>query len=70
MSLPVALSAEARADFHDALDWCERQRAGLGVEFLLEVLCFRGIPLSAAVRVFLGQPVLAAAWPILPGPAL
>ena len=33
MSLPVVLRRKAQAEFDEALDWYERQQAGLGVEF-------------------------------------
>lgn len=33
MSLRVVVRRQARAEFDDAFDWYERQRAGLGVEF-------------------------------------
>jgi len=33
MSLPVVLRREARAEFDEAIDWYERSKAGLGVEF-------------------------------------
>ena len=34
MSLAVVLRRKAQAEFDEALDWYERQRAGLGVEFV------------------------------------
>src|SRR3954466_12490981 len=37
MSLPVVLRREARAQFDEAFDWYERQRSGLGVEFVERV---------------------------------
>ena len=37
MSLPVALRAEAQAEFDDAFDWYEARRAGLGVAFATQV---------------------------------
>lgn len=37
MRLPVYLRAEAEADLEDAAGWYERQRSGLGGEFLSEV---------------------------------
>ena len=37
MSLPVVLRDEARAEFDDAFDWYDAQRAGLGAEFVAEV---------------------------------
>lgn len=37
MTLPVVLRVEARVDFDDAFDWYERQRAGLGVDFMARV---------------------------------
>jgi plasmid stabilization system protein ParE len=33
MSLPVVLRPAARAEFDEAFDWYEQQRAGLGVAF-------------------------------------
>jgi plasmid stabilization system protein ParE len=33
MSLTVVIRPKARADFDEAFDWYESQRAGLGVEF-------------------------------------
>jgi toxin ParE1/3/4 len=33
MSLPVVLRRKARAEFDEAVDWYERQQAGLGFEF-------------------------------------
>jgi plasmid stabilization system protein ParE len=35
--LPVVLSPEARAEFDEAFDWYEQQRAGLGVDFVARV---------------------------------
>ena len=37
MSLPVVFRPEARAEYDDAVDWYERQRPGLGGDFLDEV---------------------------------
>ena len=37
VSLPVVLRPEARAEFDDAFDWGERQRPGLGVDFVAQV---------------------------------
>ena len=37
MSIPVVLTPEARADYDEAFDWYERQRPGLGVEFVRSV---------------------------------
>ena len=37
MSLPLVLRPEARAEFDDAFDWYERQRPGLGVDFVTQV---------------------------------
>ncbi len=37
MSLPVVLRDEAQAEFDEAFDWYEAQRAGLGPEFVAEV---------------------------------
>jgi plasmid stabilization system protein ParE len=37
MSLRVFLRREARAEFDDAFDWYERQRPGLGVDFVAHV---------------------------------
>jgi toxin ParE1/3/4 len=37
MSLPIRLLPEARAEFGDAADWYDRQRAGLGVDFVTRV---------------------------------
>jgi len=33
MSLPIVLRREARAEFDQAIDWYERRKAGLGIEF-------------------------------------
>jgi len=33
MSLPIVFRVEAQAEFDEAFDWYEQQRAGLGVEF-------------------------------------
>ena len=33
MSLPLVIRRAARDDFHEAFDWYERQRPGLGAEF-------------------------------------
>jgi toxin ParE1/3/4 len=33
MSLPVVLRRKAQAELDEAIDWYERQQAGLGVEF-------------------------------------
>lgn len=35
--LPVRLLLEARGEFDHAADWYERQRIGLGAEFVVEV---------------------------------
>ncbi len=35
MSLPIVFRVEAQAEFDEAFDWYEQQRAGLGVEFLI-----------------------------------
>ena len=37
MSLPVVLRPEARAEFDEAVDWYEQQRAGLGADFVAQV---------------------------------
>ena len=37
MSLPVVLRDEAQAEFDEAFDWYDAQRAGLGLEFMAEV---------------------------------
>ena len=37
MNLPIVLRAEAEAEFDEAFDWYEAQRAGLGVAFSGEV---------------------------------
>jgi plasmid stabilization system protein ParE len=37
VSLPVVLRDEAQAEFDEAFDWYEVQRAGLGPEFVAEV---------------------------------
>ena len=37
MSLPLVIRRKARADFDEAFDWYEQQRAGLGVEFAARV---------------------------------
>lgn len=37
MMLPVVLRDEARAEFDEAFDWYNGERAGLGPEFLSEV---------------------------------
>jgi plasmid stabilization system protein ParE len=37
VSLPVALRAEAQAEFDDAFDWYEARRPGLGVAFAAQV---------------------------------
>jgi toxin ParE1/3/4 len=37
MSLPIALRAEAEAEFDEAFDYYDAQRAGLGAEFTAEV---------------------------------
>jgi len=37
MSLPIVFRVEAQAEFDEAFDWYEQQRAGLGVEFLISV---------------------------------
>jgi hypothetical protein len=33
MTLPVIFRCQARREFDDAGDWCEKERAGLGLEF-------------------------------------
>lgn len=37
MSLPVVFRPEARAEFDESFDWYERQRSGLGVDFVTQV---------------------------------
>src|SRR5262249_42691594 len=37
MSLPIRLLPEAKAEFDAAADWYERQRPGLGVDFVAKV---------------------------------
>ena len=37
MSLPIALRAEAEAEFDEAFDWYDAQGAGLGAAFAAEV---------------------------------
>jgi toxin ParE1/3/4 len=37
VSLPIALRAEAQAEFDEAFDWYERRRPGLGVLFARRV---------------------------------
>ena len=37
MSLPVVLRDEARAEFDEAFDWYDAQRAGFGTVFVTEV---------------------------------
>ncbi len=37
MSVRVVLRPEARAEFDDAFDWYERQKPGLGVDFVAHV---------------------------------
>jgi toxin ParE1/3/4 len=37
MNLPVVLRDEAQQEFDEAFDWCDAQRTGLGVEFVVEV---------------------------------
>ena len=37
MSLPIVLREDARAEFDQAFDWYERQKPGLGVEFVAKV---------------------------------
>ncbi|MFL5328865.1 MAG: type II toxin-antitoxin system RelE/ParE family toxin [Gemmataceae bacterium] len=37
MSLPIVLRDEAQAEFDEAFDWYDEQRAGLGIEFVAEV---------------------------------
>lgn len=37
MSLPIRLLPEARAEFADAADWYDRQRPGIGVDFVARV---------------------------------
>lgn len=37
MKLPIRLLPEARAEFADAADWYDRQRPGLGVDFVTRV---------------------------------
>jgi len=34
MSLPIVFRVEARDEFDSAFDWYEKQRAGLGIDFL------------------------------------
>jgi hypothetical protein len=42
MTLPIVLRREARAEFDEAFDWYEQQRAGLGVEFAERVQAVLG----------------------------
>jgi plasmid stabilization system protein ParE len=37
MTLPVVMRVQARAEFDEAFDWYEQQRAGLGIEFAEQV---------------------------------
>ena len=37
MSLPMVFRDEAQSEFDEAVDWYERQRGGLGFEFIEEV---------------------------------
>lgn len=37
MSLPIRFLPEAKTEFDDAADWYERQRAGLGADFVARV---------------------------------
>jgi plasmid stabilization system protein ParE len=37
MSLPIVFRPEARAEFDEAADWYEQQRAGLGADFIARV---------------------------------
>ena len=37
MSLPVTIRRAAREEFDEAFDWYESRRAGLGVEFAVQV---------------------------------
>ncbi|MFO0808845.1 MAG: type II toxin-antitoxin system RelE/ParE family toxin [Gemmataceae bacterium] len=37
MSLPIVLRDEAQAEFDEAFDWYDAQRAGLGAVFVAEV---------------------------------
>lgn len=37
MTLPVIFRRQARREFYDAGDWYEKERAGLGLEFLDEI---------------------------------
>lgn len=37
MTLPVIFRRQARREFDDAGDWYEKERAGLGLEFLDEI---------------------------------
>ncbi len=37
MSLPIRLLPEAKAEFVDAADWYDRQRRGIGVDFVARV---------------------------------
>lgn len=37
MTLPVTFRRQARREFDEAGDWYEKERAGLGVEFLIEI---------------------------------
>ena len=37
MTLPVIFRRQARREFYDAGDWYEKERAGLGLEFLGEI---------------------------------
>ena len=37
MTLPIVFLDEARAEFDESADWYQRQRAGLGAEFIARV---------------------------------
>jgi hypothetical protein len=39
MSLPLVFRAAAQAEFDDAAAWYERQRPGLGGNFVVEARC-------------------------------
>lgn len=37
MTLPIVYRRQARREFDEAGDWYDRERAGLGLEFLVEI---------------------------------
>ncbi len=58
MSLPVRLLPDAQREFDDAADWYERQKAGLGADFVAAVrAAIQGIAATPAMYAIVSKDV-------------